>query len=249
MSDVESCASLSSAVGLAIALAIDPEASLGAAATSSSSASSASASASVSASASSVAIEAPSSASIVPSASSAPPPAPSSSSSQSQAPRAVLDARAGLVTGLVPRVAAAIDVGAEGAGPIRPRLAALYVPETTTVDGAVGFGLTAAALSACATLAGDDVVSLSACAGGLVGAIHAFVHDLTPVKPGDRLWVAGGAEVDARLRLAGPFALVGGLSAVFPFTRHRFLADGKDAVLFQQPFVTLLGTLGLAISL
>ena len=227
-SDAADCAALSGAVTLAIALVIDPEAALA---------------------------PPPSS-----SASSSSPPLPSATPSASIAPATVVpiapvrvrpvivEARFGLSTGLVPRVAPAVLVGAEGTTTFHPRVLALFVPSTRIEDGTVGFGLTAASLGGCFDLASDEVVSLATCASAVVGVVHTFVYGLPPVSPGDRAWVAASTGLDGTLRLVGGLRLVFGVEAIWPITRHRFLADGRAEPLFRQPFVTILGSLGLGVA-
>lgn len=231
-SDAEACTSLSSAVGLAIALAIDPEAALAPPPSSASSAPLV-ASASVSPPRSTTTI-----------AASVPPP----NAPIAREPEGTHVAlRAGVTSGLVPRVASVFALDFEPARDwlVRPRLGALFVPSTRTTDGAFGFGVTAARLAGCHDLAGDDAAAVTICVGALVGVVHAVVYGLEPITPGDRAWAGASTAADARVRLFGPLSLVASFDAIWPFVRHRFLIEGKGSEVFQQPFVALMGTLGL----
>jgi hypothetical protein len=235
-SDAADCQALGSAVTLAIALVIDPEAALGpppSASTSTSAPVTSITSASLTA---------------IPAAS-----VPSVIIERSESPIApvhpvIVEARFGVTAGLVPKVAPVALLGFEGTTTIHPRVLAMMVPGTRTDDGSVGFGLTAANVGACANLAADDSVSVSACLGAMVGVIHSYVYSLSPVTPGDRAWVGATSGLDGTLRVAGPLRLLFGVEAAWPITRHRFLAEGRAEPLFRQPFVTILGTLGLGLA-
>ena len=237
-SEAADCTALSGAVTLAIALMIDPEAAFAPPPVVSASASTPVASASASAS---VLTPPSASASTIPSVVAGPP-------ALTPPPSVVVDARVGVTSGLVPKVAPIALLGFEGTAAIHPRVRALFVPATRTDDGSVGFGITAVDLGACARLASDETVSLSACASGTVGVIHAYVFGLSPVTPGDRAWVAAATGLDGTLRLVGPVRLVFGIEALWPFTRYRFLAEGRTEPLFRQPFVTILGSLGAGVA-
>jgi hypothetical protein len=240
-SDAADCKALSSAVTLAIALVIDPEA----------------------------AFAPPPSTSASPAASPSPSPIVLTSASLSAVPRSspsgvvttiiespivpaprpvLMEARFGVTTGLVPKVAPAAMIGFEGTTTIHPRVLALFVPATRTDDGTAGFGITAANAGACGSFASDDNVLLSACVGAVVGVIHSYVYGLQPVTPGDRPWFAASTGLDGALRIAGPVRLVFAVEALWPITRHRFLAEGRTEPLFRQPFVTMLASIGAGIA-
>jgi len=243
VSEAADCGALGSAVTLAIALVIDPEAAFGPVA-SSASASIASSSASASA-APPVASSSP--IAIAPSTT-VPPPLPIAPPSSRPL---VGQARFGLSTGLVPQVAPAAMLGFAGTTTVHPRVLAVLVPGTKTDDGIVAFGITAADVGVCARIASppnDEFASIAACGSVMVGVIHSYVYGLQPVTPGDRPWVAASTGVDGSLRLFGPLRVVFGVEAIWPITRHRFLAEGRTEPLFRQSFVTILGSLGLGIA-
>ncbi|GAC1554838.1 MAG: hypothetical protein NVS3B10_16070 [Polyangiales bacterium] len=237
-SEAADCASLSSAVTLAVALAIDPEAALAPPP----------ASASVAASASAVS-SASVAASVAPRAPLAPPEVPSPPPIVAPPPPspANADLRAGLVTGLAPSTGPAFVLSVGGRGVLHPRVGALFVPAQRTSDGVAAIGLVAGTFGGCASLAEDDAVALDACAALLAGRVHASAFGVPALPPAERTWLGLDTGVDARVRLRGPLLLSAGLGAVWPFTRHDFRIEGRDAGVFRQPFVGLLATAGLGV--
>jgi hypothetical protein len=266
-SNAPDCTSIESAAALAIALVIDPQAALrlvtspppAASASVSHGAPAASASSAVP-----VASAAPtgSAASIWPAASASgsafaepprsPPAAPDQGRTEAAEPgprtsRASASVRAALLAGLLPRVAPGVawSAGWRVVEPISVSAGVLWLPERRTEDGNAGFGLTAGWVGACGTHRAGPFEPFG-CAHLGLGAVHAVVHRGEPVFPGDRAWSALGAQLGARLAVAGPVSIEGLGEAIVPLVRHRFRIAGQADPVFQQSAVAFGAQLGAA---
>jgi hypothetical protein len=113
-------------------------------------------------------------------------------------------------------------------------LGAFYAPESRTTrsgsDHAVG--LTALRASGC--YSSGQRISAFACAGALAGAIHSVVFRPTPTEPGDRAWLALGADAGVELELGPLLADFRGLLWV-PLSRWSFEVGGTQV--FEQAWV------------
>jgi hypothetical protein len=73
-----------------------------------------------------------------------------------------------------------------------------------------------------------------------VGAVHAVVQDLSPLQPGDRLWLAFRAEVGVAVRIAGPVWFDARLFDLFALQRWEFRVrteNGGQTAFAQAAFM------------
>ncbi|MBN1609441.1 MAG: hypothetical protein JW940_22615 [Polyangiaceae bacterium] len=147
-----------------------------------------------------------------------------------------------LVWDVFPSTAAGVEASTEAFVPLSSvvawRFGVLFLPELRAhTVGDIGYGLTAVDLGACAISAGD--LAWLGCVALQGGAIHTVVHDPTPLKPGDRPWLAGRAHVGARLELPGPFWVESRLFGAVPITRWEFrvrMPGHSPKSAYQQPW-------------
>jgi hypothetical protein len=223
------CAELLDAVGLAVALAIDPDAPL-------------------------APPSAPPAAPVCPAPLECPPPAPTAPPSppvvierrvEVPAPGvpASLSLRGGVGVGATP-LAPALMVAfrSRHAGPWHAMAGALYTRVASADGGATGFGLTALFGGACWGTSG--ALRLDACAGVQAGALHSVVYELTPLAPGDRLWLGAFVEGALRWYALGPVFVEGALRAAVALYQQRYSVRGRAAVAFAPWPVALDATLG-----
>lgn len=219
-SDAEGCGSLDAAVVLAIVLLIDPEGS------------------------------ARTRPPLVPQP--PPPAAPEIAPVPPIAPsyHGVVAVRALVSGGLLP--GPSIGLGASLSGAIGARWAwtvdVRFHPELRSLDGGdFAFGLTAAGPGACARFGPLVWLETEACASMWAGALHAVVFRPAPTAPGERLWLAAGGAVRARVHLLPALSIELGGELLVPFVRHRFFVEGRDSTVFQQGPVLPGASLGLAV--
>lgn len=223
------CAELLDAVGLAVALAIDPEAPL------------------APSSPTPPAPVCPAPRECPPPALPAPPPPPVVIERRVVVPApgvpASVSLRGGVAVGATP-LAPTLMVAfrSRHAGPWHGTAGALYTPLARADDGATGFGLTALFGGACWGTLG--ALRLSACAGVQAGALHSVVYELTPLAPGDRLWLGAFVEGALRWHVAGPLFVEGALRATAALYQQRYSVRGRAAVAFAPWPVALDATLG-----
>jgi hypothetical protein len=226
-SDAAGCESLTRAVALAIALVIDPEAGS-------------------------------------PRARDQPvdPPAPAPAAARASpreagaitraAPRALpgawLDVRALLSDRLLPGIAPGFGLEAQIA--VHQRLNAVIAldhwPERkrAAIGSRFAFGLTTGTLGLCVETLRGLALGLALCGSMQLGAIHAVVYELTPVRPGERFWAAAALKAQFYLVLGRARVSLAALGTA-PITRHRFRANDQDDVIFRQAAVVPGGELGL----
>jgi hypothetical protein len=236
------CAALAEAVVLAVALTIDPDAALGAGAA---------AGAGASPAAPEPAPEQPAQTKPEPERppASTPPRCPACPPQQPRKPptpaRASLRAIAAM--GILPATAPGVSVAAE-IEPVVPwslGLAMIYLPEVDSDDGDLAFGLTAVEPFVCAGLIRSVTSSLSACAGGQLGSMHALSRGLRPIEPGDNFWFAPTVGPRARVTVAHPAELEIGAAAVVPLTTHEFVVRGRPGSAHRAANVGYIAWLGL----
>ncbi len=139
----------------------------------------------------------------------------------------------GLLPGAAPGFALSTDVPLTRF--VHGTAGAEYLPERRTSDGAFAFGMTAAWLGACVRPLDSSSASLSFCATGQAGGIHAVVFSLTPTRPGDQVWAGASVGGVLRVRLVGPLETEIGGEAVVPLTRYPFAVKGGSTVFQQDP--------------
>jgi hypothetical protein len=163
---------------------------------------------------------------------------------------ASLVARGVLAAGVLPNIAPGAAVFGElGSARARVTLGMLYLPESATDDGVAGFGLTAGAIGGALAWPVARGVELSALAELELGAVHAVVYELEPVRPGDRPWVALGAGPRLLIAVFPPLRLELGASLVVPFIRPSFEARGVSEPVFQSSPLAGLGFIGVGLGL
>jgi hypothetical protein len=225
-SEAAGCDSLTRAVALAIALVIDPEAGIRRARPES--------------------LARPAA---EPARASATHEAGATSGTASQAkPLAWLDVRALLSDRLLPGVAPGLGLEAQIA--VHPRLNAIvgldYWPERkrAALGSRFAFGLTTGTLGLCVEALRGLVLGLALCGSAQLGAIHAVVYALTPVRPGERFWAAAALKAQLYLPLGRVRVSLAALGTA-PITRHRFRANDQDDVIFRQAALIPGGEFGL----
>jgi hypothetical protein len=221
-----SCDSLADAAALAIALVIDPEAV--------------------------ERIEAQRSAPEPAPAPTVPAPRAEPASRPAPGPLAWVDLRAiasgGLLPGFAPGLSLAVEL--ELARWLALSAGLAYWPEQKAdgrPNGAVGVGLSAGSIAACAEPVALPPLGTALCAGALLGSIHTVVYELIPTAPGDRLWTALSAGVRVYAPRAAPLRVSMALDALAPLTRHRFTVGGQTGTVFRQRALALSAQLGLGL--
>jgi hypothetical protein len=137
---------------------------------------------------------------------------------------------AGILPGIVPGAAVFGEMGTER---VRGSLGVVYLPESTK-DARYAFGLTTGALGVAFAWPVAEGFELSVLGELEVGAIHAVVYELEPVRPGDQLWFA--ATAGPRLGFSGfsPLRFELGATLVVPFVRPAFEVRGSAEPVFQS---------------
>jgi hypothetical protein len=169
-----------------------------------------------------------------------------------RSPLAWVDLRAIASTGLLPGFAPGVTLGAdlELARWLALSAALAYWPEQKAdgrPNGAVGVGLSAASLVACAEPVALPPFGTALCAGALLGSIHTVVYELIPTAPGDRLWSALSAGVRVYAPRETPVRVSLAFDALAPLTRHRFTVGGQPGTVFRQHALALSAQLGLGL--
>lgn len=138
---------------------------------------------------------------------------------------------------------------------VEPRLArywsgwigALYVmPADAEVRGTAHFsvGLSALTLGVAARAAEARQYRLSLDAGPLVGALHASVLSPIPAGPGDFLFLAASAGVRPTICLGRGWLVGLGGHAVVPLLRRGFKVRGEPSVVWRQPALGAVASVG-----
>jgi len=157
-------------------------------------------------------------------------------------------ARGLLAAGIVPGIAAGAAVfGEMGTARLRASLGMRYLPETTTSDGSYGFGSTTGTLGAVAVQSLGRGLELSALGELEIGALHAVVHELEPVAPGDQLWLAAALGPRLGFSRLSPLRIEIGGSLVVPMLRPAFEVRGVSEPVFQSAPVAGLAYLGVGL--
>jgi hypothetical protein len=223
------CASLTDALALSIALAIDPNASVERRAS-----------------------EAEVPAVVAPVVSE---PAPAASVTPVEAPQDVVNfldevsAGAAGAWQLLPGLSAGLSLGVGGyvVGGLRWQAGFRWHPQRTADDDRFDFGLAAANVGVCYEVFASSRFEVAPCLDVLAGAVHSVVAELSPVEPGEELFVAGRAGLRASVRLLGPLRVGLRASAIVPFTAYDFVVTGIDNPVFSMDSVVVDGEVFVAV--
>jgi len=132
-----------------------------------------------------------------------------------------------------------------GSAAVRGTVGMTYLPEQALLGEPFSFGLTTGALGACWVPVRDGRVQGAVCGEAQLGAIHAVVRELTPLEPGDHLWVALGAGPRLSIGLLPPLRFELGATLLVPLARKEFAILGEPTPVFESSPVGVLGFLGL----
>jgi hypothetical protein len=148
--------------------------------------------------------------------------------------------------GVLPDVAPGVGIAGEVEPPGRFAfgIALTYLPERSTDDGSLAFGLAAAEPFGCARLVGTDRARLGACAGIQLGSLHAVARSLRPIAPGDYLWIAPTLGPRGTLALGGMVDVELGAVAALPLVAHEFVVQGRPGSAHEPKTIALFGWLG-----
>ena len=153
-----------------------------------------------------------------------------------------------LAVGVLPEVAPGAGAFGElGTQRVRAALGMRYFPESSTGGGSYAFGLTAGTLGALYAWPVADGFEVSLIGELELGAIHAVVHEIEPVEPGDRPWVAAAAGPRLLVTALSPLRVELGGSLVVPFVRPIFEVRGLAEPVFQTSPVAGFGYLGVGL--
>jgi len=148
--------------------------------------------------------------------------------------------------GLLPTVAPGVAISAAMFGPRLWLTGGMsFLPEQDT--GNFAFGLSTADLGAC--VSADAILGAipSLCGQVRVGAMHAVVRELAPLRPGDHAWAAVELGPVMGLRPHGAWLLQGGVLGVIPVVRPRFALRGSNETVFESEALGGVAFVGLGI--
>lgn len=130
---------------------------------------------------------------------------------------------------------------------VRGTLSASWFPEQSSDDGRFSFGLSTLNAGACGGLASRGPLSVALCAELQVGAMHAVVHELAPLDPGDHLFMALASGPVFGLITHSGMQIELGAQALVPLVRPEFLVRGENGTAFQSRPVAAVGFVGVGI--
>lgn len=160
----------------------------------------------------------------------------------------VVAAEGGVAFGFLPKAAPVANVSAlAGRGAFHGALSMSFLPEQAA--GSIALGLTFVGLGGCYDVFAVRAVSASACADVQAGAIHAVVRDLTPLHPGDQLWLAAALGPRFAWTFLPPLRLEVAISAVVPLVRKSFGIAGDPSPLFHEAAVGAVSYAGLGVDI
>lgn len=134
---------------------------------------------------------------------------------------------------------------AYGGAALRGTLGITYLPGRELEGRPFSFGLTAGAAGACWVPVRLAPLEGALCGEVQLGAVHAVVRELTPLKTGDHLWVALGAGPLVSIGLVPPLRLELGATILVPLERKQFAVVGEPTPAFESAPVGALGFVGL----
>ena len=157
------------------------------------------------------------------------------------------------VEGVLPRVSAGVETGAELGLSRRVGFAAAvgFLPTVRTDDDRFGFGLMEASLGPCLTLFGERRTRLGLCVEAQLGAIQALTYDydVDPLPPTDHFWFALRGGIRLNQRLVGPVGLELGMQALVPMIRHDFTLRRTNEPVYQAKRLGFWASAGLTASI
>ncbi len=160
----------------------------------------------------------------------------------------VVAAAGGVAFGFFPKAAPVANVSAlAGRGAFHGSLSMSFLPEQAA--GSLALGLTFVGLGGCYDAVTVRSVVASACAEVQAGAIHAVVRDLTPLHPGDQLWLAAALGPRFGWTFLPPLRLEVAISAVVPLARKSFGVAGDRSPLFTEAVVGAVSYAGLGVDI
>jgi hypothetical protein len=159
--------------------------------------------------------------------------------------------RALAVSGVLPRVSAGVEAGAELELSRHVGVAAAvgFLPTVRTDDKRFAFGLMEASFGPCLTLVGQARTRLGLCVEAQLGAIQARTYHVESLPRTDHFWFAVRAGTRLNQRLLGPLGFEFGVQAVAPVTRHDFALRGSDEHVYQAQALGFWASAGLTASI
>lgn len=160
----------------------------------------------------------------------------------------VVAAEGGAAFGFFPKAAPVANVTAlAGRGKVHGALSMSFLPEQA--EGSLALGLTFVGVGGCYDAFTVRSVVATACAEVQAGAIHAVVRDLTPLHPGDQLWLAAAIGPRFAWTFLPPLRLDVAISAVIPLVRKSFGVEGERSPLFREAAVGAVSYAGLGVDI
>jgi hypothetical protein len=149
-------------------------------------------------------------------------------------PQVAVSVRATLARGLIPGSAPGFALAAEaGTRSLRGTVSLLVLPETFADDSRFAFGLATAAAGACGVLDPLGRWELGLCGELQLGMVHAVVHEVAPVDPGDQPWLAAGFGPRLRVAVYDPLTIEVGILAIAPLLDRTFAIVGQEEPAFR----------------
>jgi len=122
-----------------------------------------------------------------------------------------------------------------------------WLPDVATADDRFAFSLVAGGPGACYRFPLGTDAALVGCGELQLGSQHAVVRGvnlLTPLEPGDHLWVAAAAGPRLTVE-SGPLRLEAGVTGLVPITPKEFRIQGSSASIFHPSPVAGMAFLGI----
>lgn len=159
--------------------------------------------------------------------------------------------RALAVWGVLPKTRLGLESGAELelSRLVGITAAVGFLPSVKTANERFGFGLLAASLGPCVTLARAPRTRLALCTEAQLGAIQAVVYDVEPLPPTEHFWFAVRSGLRLGQRLVGPLGIELGAQALVPVIRHDFALTGVAKPVYQARAVGFWWSAGLTASI
>jgi len=159
--------------------------------------------------------------------------------------------RALAVWGVLPKTRVGLESGAELelSRLVGVTAAVGFLPSVKTANERFGFGLLAASVGPCFTVARVPRTRLALCTEAQLGAIQAVVFDAEPLPRTEHFWFAVRSGLRLGQRLFGPLGIELGAQALVPLIRHDFALTGVAKPVYQARAVGFWGSVGLTASI